>query len=309
MRSIDSKRINKVAGVKDDKKVSKKLVHAFDAVSVLSTTTSMVEKKNKLQTKINNEKENIESARLLLNEFIKSVNTMSNLTEKAKIVSLQVTQFDITNLDDKDMTANDLGKSLYDTILQLIKLTNIIGEDVVKAIVLNGIDTNAETGKLMKDINFERELLIKMQNEKMSLSDVAPQSFEMFQMHLDVTLADEKERINDNFDKIRVGVYADFEGDEGLDLALERVEDSRIRTLEENLDKISRTYKERYIKRQELFETNAKKHKNLDSEIIYHEKTIDYKNKSIDYIAVVTSLIDNILNKILPKINKNATIQ
>jgi hypothetical protein len=304
---MGNSRIDKSKEVKSSKKVSKKLVDAFDAVSVLSTTTSMADK-TKLQSKINNEKENIEAAKLLLNESIKSVTTMSNLIEKAKIVNLQITQLDITNLDGKEMSANDFGKLLNDTIIQMFKTTNIIGEDIVKAVVLNGIDTNAETVKLIKDIAFERALLIKMQDDKMSLSDDAPQSFEIFQMHLEVTLADEKERINDNFDKIRLAVFDDFTTDDGLDLALERVEDTRMKTIEENLDKISRNLKDRYIKKQESFALIAKKHKILDGQIGYSEKYLDHKNKSIDFLGVVNGHIETIINKILPKINKHVAV-
>ncbi len=305
MKSSNS-RIDKT-DEKDSKKLAKKLVHAFDAVSVLSTTTSMAEK-TKLKSKINNEKENIESAKLLLNESIKSVPTMSNLIEKAKIVNLQINQLDITNLDAKEMSPNDFGKLLNDTILHMFKMTNIIGEDVVKAVVLNGIDTNAETVKLIKDISFERTLLIKMQDDKMSLSDDAPQCLEMFQMNLDVTLADEKERLNDEFDKIRVGVFEDFEDGEGLDLALERVEDTRLRTIEDNLEKIGRNLKEKYIKKKKSFDITQKKHKQLDGQIIYSEKYLDHKNKSIDFIGVLNGHIEVIINKILPKINKHIAV-
>jgi hypothetical protein len=304
---IGKSRIDKSKEVKVSKKVSKNLVHSFDAVSVLSTTTSTADK-SKLQSKINNEKENIEAAKLLLNESIKSVTTMSNLIEKAKIVNLQINQLDITNLDAKEMSPNTFGKLLNDTFLQMAKMTNIIGEDVVKAVVLNGIDTNAETVKLIRDIALERTLLIKMQNDKMSLSDDAPQSLEMFKMHLEVTLADEKERINDNFDKIRLAVFDDFTADDGLDLALERVEASRMKTIEDNLEKISRDLNKRYIKKQESFALTAKQHKILDGQIIFSEKYLDHKNKSIDYIGVVNGHIETIINKILPKINKQVAV-
>ena len=310
IKTSSTDRIVSLIEPKATKVEKKRYSHSVTSGITSSTTVTGTTAKLALKSKEEKEKEDMSAAIRRLKACILANETtpISTLMEKVKSICLQIVNLNIDQLDNKKKESDQtLCNNATDKLANMYRLTHPIGEGVIKDVVELGVDLKALSDEYYKSKEFEMNLRVSLVKKKSKLEQTEPRTKEMFEMQLKQLKRQEHAEQTEQFSIITDAVMTTPDTLD-RDEQLAEIEAEKLRQIDTALNKIEFEYTAIYIKECDEFAIKSKKIISLNELISTTDQTILAKEKSVEYLLAVTSIIECIRNRLITKLEIHSSL-